>query len=195
MSPKTLTSAFLLTQFILLLIVYVGIIALRRGEKSYSLFSDNLRLATRNLPLIVLGFGLVTLACLAFTEGFFLLSRPVLGGLDLPSFTRGDAFLAVFVLDIAGAGFLMATTGGSKESPFAAVLFTLPALSIFLRESPTRFFIYTGLSVALLLVFQRPRDSARSAVDNPKHMFAFQFVTLGCLALMSVVGYVTRPVA
>jgi len=192
MLPRTLTTAFLFTQFILLMIVYVGILALRTGEKSYSMFSDNPRLATRNLPPLVLGFGLVTLACLAFSQGFFLLSKPILSGLELPALGRTDAFLAVFVLDIAGAGLLMAITGGSKESPFAAVLFTLPALSIFLRESPTRFFIYTGLAVVLLLLFQRPRESGRATVENPKHMLAFQLVTLGCLTLIAVIGYATR---
>jgi len=195
MSPRTLTTAFLFTQFVLLVIVYIGIIALRTGEKKYSLFSDNPRLATRNLPSLVLGFGLVTLACLAFSQGFFLLSKPILSWLEISALSRADAFLGVFILDIIGAGLLVAVTGGSKESPFAAVLFTLPALSIFLRESPTRFFIYTGLAVVLLLLFQRPRGSGRATVENPKHMLSFQLVTLGCLALISIIGYATRVTA
>lgn len=193
MPPSTLTTAFLTTQFFLLLIVYCGILALRAGEKTFSPFSDNPRPATRNLPSLVLGFSLITLACLAFSQDFVLLSKPAFGEVDFPSLPRDDAFLVVFVLDIVGAGLLMGITGGSKDSPFSAVLFALPALSIFLRETPARFFIYTALAVTLFLLFPRPNTAGKAVLDNPKHILAFQLVTLGCLALSSLVGYATRP--
>lgn len=193
MSPTTLTTAFLITQFFLLLIVYFGIVALRSGEKTFSAFSNNPRPATRNLPSLVLGFSLITLAPLAFSQDFVLLSKPAFGDVNFPALPRDDAFLVVFLLDIIGAGFLMGLTGGSKDSPFSAVLFALPALSIFLHEPPTRFFFYTGLAVLLFLLFPRPNASGNAVLENPKHILAFQLVTLGCIALSSLVGFATRP--
>lgn len=193
MSDASLTTAFLLTQFFLILIVYLGILALRSGERRLSPFSDNPLLATKNLPSLVLAFALVTLACLAFSQDFILLSKPAFGDVEFPSLLREDGFLIVFVLDIIGAGLLMGLTGGSKDSPFAAVLFALPALAIFLREPPYRFFLYTALAVLLFLAFPRPNSAGKAILENPKHIVSFQLVTLGCLALSSLVGYATRP--
>ncbi len=192
MSPTSLTTAFLITQFFLLLFVFSGVLALRWGETSFSAYSDNPRPATKSLPSFVLGFSLITLACLAFSHDFILLSKPAFGDVEFPSLSRDDAFLLVFVLDIVGAGVLMGLTGGSRDSPFSAVLFALPALSIFLRETPSRFFIYTILAVGLFLVFTRPNSAGKAILENPKHILAFQLVTLGCLALSTLVGYSTR---
>ena len=86
-------TAFLITQFFLLLIVYLGILALRYGEGSFSRYSDNPRPATRNLPSLVLGFALVTLACLAFSQDFVVLSKPAFGDVEFPALARDDAFL------------------------------------------------------------------------------------------------------
>ena len=193
MSPTTLTTAFLLTQFFLLLIVYCGILALRQGENTFSPFSSNPRPATRNLPSLVFGFALITLACLAFSQDFILLSKAAFGDVEFPALSRNNAFLVVFFLDIVGAGFLMGITGGAKDSPFSSVLFALPALAIFLRETPTRFFIYTALAVILFLLFPRPNTAGSAVWENPRHVLAFQVVTLGCLALSSLLGYATRP--
>jgi hypothetical protein len=103
MSPQTLTTAFLITQFFLLVIVYLGILALSYGESSFSSYSDNPRPATRNLPSLTLGFALVTLACLAFSQDFIVLSKPAFGDVPLPALARDDAFLIVFLLNIVGA--------------------------------------------------------------------------------------------
>jgi len=175
-------------------IVYLGILALRFGEDSFSRFSDNPRPATRNLPSLVLGFALITLACLAFSKDFVVLTKPAFGDVNFPALARDDAFLIVFLLDIVGASVLIGLTGGSKDSPFSAVLFTLPALSIFLREEPSRFFFYTGLAVILFLVLRRPGVMGKAVLENPKLQLSFQAVTLGCLALSTLVGYVTRPI-
>lgn len=193
MTPASLTTALLTTQFFLLLIVYLGILALRAGEGTLSRFSENPRPATRNLPSFVFGFALVSLACIVLSQDFVLLSRPAFGNVEFPAFARSDAFLIVFLLDIVGAGLLIGTTGGSKDSPFSAVLFALPALSIFLREDPSRFFFYTGLTVVLFLLLRHPGAIGRATLENPRLQASFQTVTLGCLALSTLVGYATRP--
>lgn len=193
MSPTALTTAFLTTQFFLLVVVYAGILALRAGERTFSALSKNPRPATKNLPSLVLGFALMTLAFLAFSQDFILLSRPAFGDVEFPALPREEAFLVVFMLNIFGSGLLMGITGGSRDSPFAPVLFVLPALAIFLRESPTRFFLYTGIAVLLFLIFPKPNEAGNAVLENPKRLFAFQVVTLGCLAVSSLVGYATRP--
>ncbi len=194
MTALNLTSAFFVTQFLLLVIVFAGVLVLRAGEGSFSAFSENPRLATKHFPSFLLGFALVTLACLVFSQDFVLLSKPVFGDIEFPALSRSDAFLIVFTLNIFGAGVLMHATGGAKESPFAAVLFALPALAIFLREPPSRYFAYTGFAVVLFLAFQRPRGFGAAVLENPRHQTAFNVVTLGVLALSTLVGYVTRPV-
>lgn len=193
MQPIPLTSAFLITQFFLLAIVYVGIVALKSGEKSYFQFSETQSLTTPTLPRLVLGFALITLLCLVFSQDFVLLSKSGFGDVKLPALRRTDAFLLVFLLDVVGAGILIGITGGAKYSPFSAILLILPVLSIFLRETPTRFFSYTGLAVLLFLLFRNPHESGRAMLENPRHMAVFQLVTLGCLAVTSLVGYATRP--
>ncbi|MFY9327498.1 MAG: hypothetical protein WAO76_05685, partial [Georgfuchsia sp.] len=60
-----------------------------------------------------------------------LFSKPVFGDLDFPSISKPVAFLVVFILDLVGAAILIGATGGSRDSPFGAILFALPALSIF----------------------------------------------------------------
>ena len=194
MSALNLTTALLITQFVLLVIVFAGILILRAGENSLSAFSDNPRPATKHFPSYLLGFALITLACVAFSQDFVLLSRPVFGDLEFPSLKQSDAFLVVFTLNIFGAGLLMHVTGGAKDSPFAAVLFALPALAIFLREPPGRYFTYTAFAVVLFLAFQKPRGLGAAVVQNPRHQAAFNVVTLGVLALSTLAGYVTRPV-
>ncbi len=194
MTPATLTTALLWTQVFLLLIIFSGIFVLRAGEARFSMFSYNPRLATTMLPFLVLGFSLTTLSILVFSQDFILLTKPIFGDVILPNINRNNAFLSVFLLDIFGTAFLIWITGGSKDSPFSATLFNLPALSIFLRETPQRFFLYTSLTVFLFILLSRKNGLSRAVLENTRHNLAFQIVSLGCLALATLVGYITRPV-
>lgn len=192
MQPVNLTMAFAVTQLFLLVIVFFGILVLRAGERKLSVYSESPRPATRTHPVLFAGFALLTLGLLIFSEEVLFYSKPVFGDVELPGIGRTNAFLFVFALDILGASFLIRITGGSKNSPFGAVLFTLPVLSIFLREPPGRFLWYTFAVAALFLLVQV--DMARRDIEeNPNHRAAFSFVTLGCLALSTMVGYATRP--
>ena len=111
MSPQTLTTAFLITQFFLLLIVYLGILALRYGERSFSPYSDNPRPATRNLPSLVLGFALITLACLAFSQDFIVLSKMHRGIVTNPSIDATN----VDLLNGATFAFICIDAGEAKR--------------------------------------------------------------------------------
>lgn len=192
MTSTNLTNAFVITQFLLLVITFVGIVVLQRGENQLTRMPGTPRPASR-LFYPVFGFALLTLGVLVFTEDVLLFSKPVFGDLDFPSISKPTAFLVVFVLDLLGAAILIGITGGSRDSPFGAILFALPALSIFLRESPTRFFGYTiGAAILFLLVQWDEEKSIFS--NNPSYKSAFMWVTLLILGLSTLVGYATRPV-
>lgn len=192
MTSTNLTNAFVITQFFLLVITFVGIVVLQRGENQLTRMPGTPRPASR-LFYPVFGFALLTLGVLVFTEDVLLFSKPVFGDLDFPSISKPTAFLLVFVLDLLGAAILIGVTGGSRDSPFGAILFALPALSIFLRESPTRFFGYTiGAAILFLLVQWHEEKSIFS--NNPSYKSAFTWVTLLILGLSTLVGYATRPV-
>ena len=190
MKSIVLTNAFVLTQFSLLLIVFLGIMVLRAGETNMSALYS--RPATRRFPFLFAGFALVTIGLLIFSEDVVLSSRPVFGDIELPSISKDTAFLVVFSVDLLGAAFLILLTGGSKDSPFSAILLVLPALAIFMREPPQRFLSYTFVAAVLFLLVQA--DLAwRTIQENPYHRITFMFVTLSCLGLSTMVGYATRP--
>ncbi|MES2365127.1 MAG: hypothetical protein V4563_04480 [Pseudomonadota bacterium] len=192
MKSINLTNAFVVTQFFLLVITFVGIAVLQRGENQLTRMPGTPRPASQ-LFYPVFGFALVTVGILVFTQDVLLFSRPVFGDLDVPGIGKSTAFLLVFVFDLLGAAILIKVTGGSGESPFSAILFTLPALSIFLREPPSRFFGYT-IGAALLFLLVQSSDERGIFSNNPKYKNAFVWVTLMILALSTLVGYATRPI-
>lgn len=192
MQSVNLTTAFVITQFFLLIIVFSGILLLSMGERNLPTFSSHPRHATRRYPFLFAGFALVTIGLLIFSEDVMSYSRPVFGDVQLPSIARNNAFFLVFSTDILGAANLIFLTGGAKDSPFSAILLTLPALTIFLREPPERLLGYT-VTTALLFLCIRSDASWRTTRENPHQRIAHTLVTLGCLALSTLVGYATRP--
>lgn len=191
MTSTNLTNAFVVTQFFLLVITFIGIVVLQRGEKQLTRMPGTPRPAT-TLFFPVFGFALLTIGILVFTEDVLLFSKPVFGELEFPSISKPTAFLLVFALDLLGAAILILITGGSRESPFSAILFALPALSIFLREPPSRFFGYT-IGAAVLFLLVQSKDGRGTLNENPNYASAFAWVTLLILALSTLVGYATRP--
>lgn len=96
----------------------------------------------------------------------------------------------VFLLDIFGAAALMAVSGGGKGSPFSSVLFSLPALSIFLKEPPSRFVMYTALTAILFWLLFKPLNKyGREIQSNSYYDFSHRVVTLLTLAISTLVGY------
>jgi len=191
MTSTNLTNAFVITQFFLLVITFLGIVVLQRGENQLTHMPGTPRPASK-LFYPVFGFALLTLGVLVFSEDVLLFSKPVFGDLDFPSISKPTAFLVVFILDLLGAAILIGVTGGSRDSPFGAILFALPALSIFLRESPTRFFSYT-IGAAILFILVQSDEETTVFSNNPSYKTSFTWVTLLVLGLSTLVGYATRP--
>jgi hypothetical protein len=151
------------------------------------------RPVTKRFPFLFAAFSLVTLGLLIFSDDVLFYSRPVFGDIVFPSISRNSAFLIVFSLDILSAAALVLVTGGAKDSPFAAILFALPALAIFLREPPQRFLSYTFVAAVLFLLVQVELEMSEPIRNNPNQKIAHSFVTLACLGLTTMVGYATRP--
>ena len=191
MTSTNLTNAFVITQFFLLVITFIGIVVLQRGENHLTRMPGTPRPASR-LFYPAFGFALLTIGILVFTEDVLLFSKPVFGDLEFPSIGRPMAFLLVFVFDLFGAAILIRVSGGSRDSPFGAILFALPALSIFLREPPTRFFGNT-IGAAVLFLLVQSDDERGIFSENPNYKSAFTWVTLLILGLSTLVGYATRP--
>jgi hypothetical protein len=143
-----------------------------------------------------------------FTRDFYAVWSPILGDVSLRTLPREDGLLAVFSLDILAVSFLMAGTGGAKDSPFTSVLFLIPALGIFLRESPRHFFGYALAVTAVYLwnlryVWRYGTIIGRSATGDPEDLsrtygsvdYSHAAVNIACLAVAMLTGYITRPLA
>ena len=191
MTSINLTNAFVVTQFMLLVIAFLGIVVLQRGETQMTRLPGTPRPASK-LFFPVFGFALITIGILVFTNDVLLFSKPVFGDIEFPGISKSVAFILVFLFDLFGAATLILVTGGSRDSPFSAILFSLPALAIFLRESPERYLSYALVAAMLFLLVQT--NIARSTLsDNPNYKSAFTWVTLLCLMLSTLLGYATRP--
>ncbi len=195
MNTITLSSAFLITQFALLTTTFVGFWILSLGEDGMHSLHWSSKSASSKVTRYLMGFALLSLACLIFTEDFVHLSQPIFGSIYLPSLTKEDSFLTVFLLDIVGAALLMAVSGGAKDSPFSSLLFGLPALSIFLKEPPSRFLIYTALSAFMFAVLFNPNNKyGRAIQSNTKYSLAYKFITLASLGISTIVGYASLSI-
>ncbi|MBX3609169.1 MAG: hypothetical protein KF871_04670 [Hydrogenophaga sp.] len=154
--------------------------------------------------------ALITVGCVVASDELYRLSAPVFGELAFSGgLSRNTTYFVLFVADLLITFRLIQVTGGSKTSPFTAILFLLPTVAIFLREPASRFLFYAALAGGLYLIgllidrsHDRPVDILRGEIggappdysilrtDTPAHAI----VNLGCLLIATATGYVTRPV-
>ena len=117
----TLITAFLVTQFFILAIIYLGILILNLGESDLHSLSSVKKVSSLSVTPLFVGFALMSLACLSFTEDFVSMSSPVFRNIHLSSLTKANSFLAVFLMDLFFVGVIIKKTGGSKDSPFTSL--------------------------------------------------------------------------
>lgn len=196
LQPVNVTGAIIVVQLCLLIIIALGIftnferLAKHNKQKSYG-------------ATIVL--AVFSLMAVAMSADFYAIWSPILGDVSLPTIARSNAFAWVFSLDIVITILLVLWSGGTMASPFTAILFLIPALAIFLRETPAKFFAYAtfvGLYYFLTIGLDMrrfsalPRDhelSIRGGLSNSA-LGAHRVVNIGCLILATLTGYITRPV-
>ncbi len=142
-------------------------------------------------PFVV--FALFTVACLIFSDDILGSAKPLFPGIDVGGIPRTAAIPIVLGLDLLGAAWLTAKSGGSQFSPFAPLLFLFPTVSILLREPPRHFLLY-AVGAACLFVLTATDTRRYSAFSNETGAKrAFLIVSLGCLGLTTLVGFVTLP--
>lgn len=188
-SPTNITAAAIMTQVLIIAIIFGGTMMIRANEPTTWSYPDRQRVG-RHLWLLS-GFFLLTVLVLVFSDQFATTWKPLFG--DAPFFLIGwsKALLLVIVLDILYTYWIVARTGGALASPFVPLYFVLPPLAIFLREAPHRIFGYT-LLVALLFTLN---IGSSDDDQRPAGMMtlAYWFVSIMSFFLATFIGYITRP--
>jgi hypothetical protein len=195
--PVNVSGAILVVQLCLIVIFFFG---------TAVNFENRARSNRVKLYGATILLAIFSILAVAMSADFYAIWAPILGDVTLPTIARSNAFAWVFTLDIVVTMVLVAWTGGTLESPFTAVLFLIPALAIFLRETPTKFFLYAtlvGVYYYLSVGFDMRKRATYESLDpfttysrfGNTAVAAHRFVNLGCLALATVIGYITRPIA
>lgn len=189
-SPASITAAALVMQFCLWLIASVGALWVRRDHEARQRFSVGYgEHGTYVWTLLV--FPLLTVGCLVFSDQFTAIWRPLSPGVSFAFWRWTTALFLVFILDVTWTAILVQTTGGSHRSPFTSIYFILPALALFLRESPRRVVVYTVVISFFFVVGLVGGGTAGD--DATTSSGAYGFVSVACLALSVLIGYLARP--
>jgi hypothetical protein len=147
--------------------------------------------------LLIILLAIVSLVAIVSIDSFSTILAPMFSDVALPSFSRSTGLRAAFMADFVIVGVLITRTGGSRQSPYTSVLFLLPTLAVFLREPPSAFIFYGILGGVWYLVWSGSNGlvSYGSASDeSDRSLLSHRFVTITCLALALLIGYITRPV-
>ncbi len=189
--PLNVAAATLFIQVLLLIMMGITTSLIKRPR---STSEDHVREAKQALfgapkSGAILFIALLTLGVLLDSDDFYSVWRPVFQGIDIFTMSAETAINSVFVADLVLVGYLMFVTGGSRDSPFIPVLFTVPALAIFLRVSPGAFVSFAILAAALYLILL-----VETLRQPPSSMKATAFMSIACLAISMFTGYITRPI-
>ena len=190
-SPINITSAALITQFCIVIVIFLAIWTLRWGE-AY-LFSFIKRYDPLELFFYLLFFTLITMGVINFSDGYSDTWKPFFTGVRFTGIPWSLAFSIVFILDALLISILVAKTGGSISSCFVPLYFVIPALAIFLREPLGRIFLYgafvtVGFSYNLFF-----GKGERAEIELKKRKPAYWIVAILSMVLTSFIGYITRP--
>ncbi len=188
--PSSITAAALVMQFCLSVVATLGAYWIRQREKMVYRFYENPPGVGR-YAWILLPYSLVTMGLLIFSDQFSAFWRPLSTDVNFGFLGWSHALMCVFLMDVACFAVLVYLTGGSYRSPFAPVFFILPAMAFFLHESPRRVVLYVVLIgivfSSTLKVYETPRD------DRVLPQGAYWLVSVACLALSALIGYLARP--
>lgn len=183
MSTVNLTAAALVTQFLYLVILWIGIALQPRSEHRH------VERHRAMWPLLVT-IAILSLAPIVFSRDMTALSQSVFGNVSLGLLDSQTSMQLMFLANISGTTTLVGLTGGARQSPFASSLLMIPALAIFLHETYFRVIGYVLLTSVGVLMTVGP-------AERPEHpdsgKIAFLFVTLATLALGTFTSWVTRP--
>jgi len=195
-APLNVLSTMLVLQIVLALTMMLGVAA---DTSKYS--------ASRSPAVYILMFVsfILCLISIAFTEEFYIVWRPMMGDLALPTISTRFGKILVFAVNYATVILLISFTG-RRHSPLMPILFLLPTTSIFLRDPPMLTLVYgvataihyllfslqDGTSLPRFMAAPAPLLPSRSG-RNAEGYNAHRIVVLLCLAIALLIGYITRP--
>ncbi len=186
--PASVAGATIIMQFSLLLIIFIGI----SWHKEDKYKERPIKAKAFALGLFL---AIMTILIIGLSQDYFEVWGAMMGDLNVPTINGSIAMTMVFVLDIVVTITLILMTGGTRESPFTSMLFLIPSLAIFLRESPAKFLTYTVVVGVYYWLTCRATYSGLHSLsfDRTDDLAAHRAVNIGCLILATVTGYITRP--
>lgn len=186
-SPSTIISAAVVMQLFLALIAGIGAYVVDRSERFRTRFYEN-PLSRGRQAWVIVGFALSTLAVLVLSDGFAGSWRDLSGSSSFSIISWSHALLLVFFADIIWTCILVYQTSGSDRSAFTAIYFVLPSFAFFLRESPKRIILYAiCVAICFSIGFAQSVE-----LDSEASRFPFWLVSILCLMLSLLVGFMTR---
>ncbi|MFZ6731194.1 hypothetical protein ACO0LG_04640 [Undibacterium sp. Ji42W] len=187
--PSSIAGATIIMQVFLLIIIFLGISGYREDRHSQE---GSIKAPAFGLGLVL---AILTIFIIGISEEFYKVWGALMGDLSVPTINQSLAMMFVFLLDITITIFLIVLTGGTRSSPFTSVLFLIPSLAIFLRESPSKFLSYTAIIGVFYWLTCRAnyRDPTRLSYGIDDELAPYRTVNIGCLILGTVIGYITRP--
>ncbi len=190
--PLNITAAALITQFLLIIIMFVGAMILR-GTPGLPFWKERRSIDASHFAWIILLLAIVTIGCLIFSVEFIDIWSPLFPGVQFPSIMSQTALSVMFVLDIFCVAYLVVSTGGSQLSVFTPIFFILPALAIFLRQPYSQILIHVGLVVSMFMCTLRSKHFYIDENRSPMLTVAYIFISIACFCLTTFIAYITRP--
>src|ERR1700690_1922380 len=108
--PLNITAAALITQFLLIIIMFVGAMILR-GIPEMPFWIERRSVEASPFAWIILFLAIVTIGSLIFSVEFIAIWSPLFPGVQFPSISSQTALSIMFFLDILCIAILVASTG------------------------------------------------------------------------------------
>jgi hypothetical protein len=194
--PVNIVTAAVITQFSILIILFLGLTIIAYGE---SAFRRRTRAPDFGLTIVLTFASLLTLFVV---EDFARMWKPAFGHPSFSGLALNDAVSIVFVLDALCAAALVYRTRGAISSPFAAILFAIPSLAIFLRQPTPKVIAFTVLVGFLFTILIRVYDAGEVRgitltneilEEGCTGDLGFWVVSILTFGLTTLIGLITRP--
>lgn len=192
-TPGNIVAAAFVMQFSIFVMIALTMAILPSRTRGASILRDDeyTGVGSPRVFWIVFALFLSTLFFLLASDAFTSIWGPMYGVAHGSIMTWSTSLFLVFVLDYGLIGALCWQTGSSR-SPFVSLIVSLPALSIFLRESNTRVLTYTVASCVLMGVFVMLLSKASGRDADVRWRFAQVVMTACTLLFTTWIGLITR---
>lgn len=183
----------MITQFSVGAIMFIGALILYGGRGFVPSYRDTGPDFSK-LAWVIIAFILLTLGCLVFSDEFSKLYQPLFGTASFPLLPWSVALLIVYTLNVVCVAVLVASTGGSRTSPFSPLYTTFLTLAIFLREPLGRILYYLILtSISFSVTFKSNTFRSKDFEEPTSSKISFWVISIFSLILAVFIGYITRP--